>query len=239
MVKFGLKKIIKIYESGNVCITGLRGRGKDMLTANVVSRRKQPYISNVDYHCEKSEFKPLDLSEFELKNTYNDFIDGKFKKYIYPHEDGIDIYISDAGVYFPAQYSIELNKTRQSFPIFCALSRQLGDCNIHCNVQNLSRLWDKLREQSDLYIYCNWCKVFGKVVIQRITVYERYEACLSRVPKFPLRRPLFNQIARTSYDLQKASYDCSYGKIIPMILIYVNKSDYNTRIFKEMLEHGT
>lgn len=238
MLKIGIRKIIKMYETGNVCITGLRGRGKDMLTANVISRRKQKYISNVDYNCKHSEYTPLKLTDFELNNTYNNFIDGDINKYVYPYDDNVDIYISDAGVYFPSQYSTELNKTRQSFPIFCALSRQIGSCNIHCNVQNLSRLWDKMREQSDLYIYCNWCKVIGKVVVQRITVYERYEACISRVPKFPLHRPLINQIARTSYDLQKASYDCSYGKITPIILIYVNKSNYNTRIFKEMLENG-
>ena len=45
-----LKKLYKRYfKVGNVCVTGLRGRGKDMLFANVVSRSTRQYISNIDY----------------------------------------------------------------------------------------------------------------------------------------------------------------------------------------------
>lgn len=236
--KMGIKKVIKIFNQGNVCVTGLRGRGKDMLMANVISRRKSGYISNVDYKAKNCEYNKLDIMAFDTHNSYDNFINGNVSRYVYPYKDGTDIYISDVGVYFPAQYSTELDKKYGSFAQFEALSRQLGECNVHINVQNLNRAWNKIREQSDKYIYCDWCKVFGGIVIQHITLYERYEACAAHVPKFPLRRPFFNAIARTSYDLQKASYDCSYGKITPMILIYRNKSKYNTRIFKEILENG-
>ena len=44
-----LKKIIKLFENGSVAVCGLRGSGKDLLTANVVVRRKKPYVSNIDY----------------------------------------------------------------------------------------------------------------------------------------------------------------------------------------------
>lgn len=37
-------------------------------------------------------------------------------------------------------------------PIFYALSRHLYNNNIHVNVQNLGRLWLKLREQADSFI---------------------------------------------------------------------------------------
>ncbi len=30
-----LKHIIRLFETGNVCVCGLKGRGKDMLMANV------------------------------------------------------------------------------------------------------------------------------------------------------------------------------------------------------------
>ena len=56
-----LKKDNNMFRDGNVCVTGLRGRGKDMLVANVVLRRKAqrkplPYVSNVDYGA---DFLPL------------------------------------------------------------------------------------------------------------------------------------------------------------------------------------
>ena len=40
-----LKRLSKLYfESGNVCVDGLRGRGKDMLLANIIVRQKKPYM---------------------------------------------------------------------------------------------------------------------------------------------------------------------------------------------------
>lgn len=38
-----LRKIIKLFDKGNVMVCGLRGDGKDMLMSNVVQRRKKPY----------------------------------------------------------------------------------------------------------------------------------------------------------------------------------------------------
>ena len=77
------KKIIKMFEDGNVCVTGLRGRGKDMLMSNVVVRRKMPYVSNVDYKsknklCRYFKFRP---SEFDTQNGFTNFIDGNLVPY--------------------------------------------------------------------------------------------------------------------------------------------------------------
>ena len=95
-----MKKIIKMFETGNVCVCGLRGRGKDMLIANVIWRRKKPYISNVDYGGDSYPFNPL---EFDCgRNTYKDFISNDVKQYVYPYADGTDIYVSDAGILFHA-----------------------------------------------------------------------------------------------------------------------------------------
>lgn len=63
-----LKKIIKMFEKGNVCVCGLKGSGKDMLFANVVNRRMKPYVSNTEYalrqqkRSEKLQFHKLILS---------------------------------------------------------------------------------------------------------------------------------------------------------------------------------
>lgn len=232
------KKIVRLFEDGNVCVCGLRGRGKDLLMANVAIRRKKPYVSNIDYGGERQIFVPMDYDCG--KNTYKSFISGKVNKYVYPWVDGTDIYISDAGVYFPSQYCNELNRDYGYFATFMALSRHLGDSNVHFNVQNLNRCWDKIREQSDTYIFCNGCHVFfGKIVVQRITLYELYDSAVKRVPPFRLRRPLLNSDRQLQWDLARQNYDVSHGCILSRWLIYWHKSDYNTRFFREVLENGT
>lgn len=233
-----IRHIIKLFEDGNVCITGLRGRGKDILVANVTQRRKLPYVSNVDYGGVRF---PLDPLQYDCGgNTYKEFIAGDLYPYDYPWADGTDVYISDAGVYFPAQYCNELNRDYGFFATFLALSRQLGSCNVHVNVQNLNRCWDKIREQSDIYIMCNKCVVlFGKIVLQVVTIYEKYDSAVARVPPFRLKKPWLNPDRRFQWEMQKSNYDIAHGQIDRHLLIYRNKSNYDTRVFKEMLRNGT
>lgn len=230
-----MKKMIKLFRAGNVLVTGLRGRGKDMLIANVVVRRKLPYVSNVDYGGENF---PLDLMDFDCgRNTYRNFITGKINPYYFPYPDGTDIYISDAGVYFPAQCCNELNRDYGFFSTFMALSRQLGECNVHINVQNLNRCWDKIREQSDIYVTCNRCVVFfRKFVCETVTIYDKYESCLNRVPPFKPPKVRMNNDRRVTVQLAKQSYEMTHGKIQRRKLWFINKSDYDTRVFKKMLE---
>ncbi len=229
-----MRKIKQYFSSGNVCVCGLRGRGKDMLFANIILRRKLPYVSNTNYGGKWFKFVPQD---FDCGgNTYKNFLDGNVIPYTYPFADKVDIYVADCGVYFPSQYCNELNRNYGYFATFMALSRHLGDCNLHFNVQNLNRVWDKIREQSDIYLMCNWCKVlFGKIVIQKVTAYEFYESAVRRVPKFRLPKPLFNFSRRFEWKKEKQRYDVQYGSIRPHLLIYWNRSKYNTRIFKEVL----
>lgn len=231
-----MKKIIKMFETGNVCVCGLRGRGKDMLIANVIWRRKKPYISNVDYGGDSHPFNPM---EFDCgRNTYKDFISNDVKQYVYPYADETDIYVSDAGILFPAHFCNELNKLYPYFPTFFALTRQLGECNFHINVQNLNRLWDKIREQSDLYIMCNHCFVIFGWVLQCVTIYELYDSAVKRVPPFRIRKPLINPERRFQWEMAYQNYLISHGEIKRKWLLYKNLSNYNTRIFKEVLENG-
>ena len=231
-----MRKLCKLFEKGNVSVCGLKGAGKDMLFANVVMRRKKPYISNTDYGGQYIPFAPLQLN---CQNTWKNFMTGNLNHFDYPYDDGIDFYIADGGVYMPSQYQGELCKDYGHIPVFMALSRHRGDCNVHYNVQNLNRMWDKIREQSDTYIRCIGCKVFfGKLVIQQIIIYEKYESAVNRVPVFRLRRPLLNPNRLQLWEIQKQSYEIAHGSVKPRILIYINRSNYNTRIFKEMLENA-
>lgn len=229
-----ISSVVRLFKRGNVAVCGLRGRGKDMLMANVVVRRRKPYISNVDYG---GKFNDLDFSLIDCgKNTYQNFISGDLKAYIFPYPDGTDVYISDVGVYLPAQYCNELNKRYPYLPVFMALSRHLGKCNVHYNVQALPRAWDKLREQVDQYINCRGCFVlFGKIVFQKIRIYEQYDACVSNVP--PLRLSWHFKESTTDQVL-KASYLASHGKIKTGYLFYINRSKYDSRRFKTMLSSG-
>lgn len=230
-----LKTIIRIFEDGNTCVTGLKGRGKDMLFANVTYRRKKPYISNVDYGGYRMPLR-LDLIDCG-GNTYRNFIDGNVKHYEFPYADGTDVYISDVGVYFPSQYNNQLDKEYANVPIYSALSRQLGCSNIHINVQNLNRAWLKLREMSDSFILCRRCIYFLGFVFQQVTIYDNHDSCQAR--RKPFRAPFtLSSKMRDTIKLQKLNYDAQYGYIRNGILLYRNKSKYDTRIFKEMLKNG-
>ena len=248
----GLSKIIKEFEKGTVCVVGLRGCGKDMLFANVIARRKQPYVSNSDYHCDKSPFIKLKFDRLNVKNNYKNFISDDIVPYDYPYGEGFDIYISDCGIFLPSQYCNELNKLYPEFPTFYALSRHIANNNVHFNVQNLNRVWDKLREQSDTYIMCNSCHVFkGRIpiigrlfkglVFQVVTVYEKYQSCVDRVePYKPISIPIMAS-KQTKASLKQVNeerrgrYRETYGKVKRRLLIYRNKSKYDTRLFKGVL----
>lgn len=232
------KKIIQLFKDGNTCVCGLRGKGKDMLTANVIARRKIPYVSNVNYGGSHYQFNYEDIACG--KNTYQNFIDGKMKYYKYPFDDGTDIYLSDAGVYFPSQFCGDLNKHYQYMSVFQAISRHVGQCNFHFNAQNLNRVWDKIREQSDTYILCRFCWYWHGIVLQKVTIYDRYQSAVDRMKPLYLPLPMFaNKEMRLQRKMEYARYEAQHGSIKNGLLLYRNKSTYDTRLFKKLLEEGT
>lgn len=238
----GLNKIIKIFEQGNVCVVGLRGCGKDMLFANVIARRKKPYISNTDYNCKRSCYIPLDFKKLDVKNNWQNFVDGDIIPYDYPYPQNCDTYIADCGIYLPSQYCNELNKKYPQFPVYYALSRHIANANVHFNVQNLNRVWDKLREQSDTYIRTTSCKVvFNKWVIQKVVVYDKYQSCVDRVEPYEhIKMPLFATKEMTANLRQKDEelkrlFKENRGTVKKYTLVYKNLSKYDTRLFKGVL----
>lgn len=224
----------RMFQRGNVCVSGLRGKGKDMLTANVVVRRKKPYVSNIDYG---GDYSPLSFDNIDCGgNTYTDFISGQVKPYVYPYPHGADVYISDGGIYLPSQYCNELNKKYPSLATFQALSRQIADINVHFNTQNLNRMWDKVREQSDIYIRCISCKVVFGLVFQLITTYDKYQSAVDRVQPCRVRVPLFNPQARMTAKTYIDNFYNTHGEVKRYLLIYRNKSSYDTYHFRKLMK---
>lgn len=235
-----MKKIIKLFDKHSVSVFGAKGTGKDMLFSNVIARRKHnQYISNLDYHVKNKEFIPLDFDALDLRNNYLNFLSHNVIEYEYPYNDNVDIYISDCGVYFPSQYNGELNKKMPNFPTFMALSRHLGNCYVHTNAQNFNRVWDKIREQSDRYIMTLGCFVIGKLVIQKVRIYERYQTALDNISpfKYVSSHLIPSKEENNTILQQKISHQNSYGKIQERILIYFNKTNYDTRFFKGVLKN--
>lgn len=236
-------RILHLFESGNVCVCGERGAGKDMLFANVIARRNLEYISNCEYPKKYGlpiKFNPLDFSKLDCGgNTYDNFMKGTILPYDYPYPLGVDVYITDVGVYMPSQFCSELNRSYKHVPTFMALSRHLAECNVHINVQNLNRAWDKLREQSRTYITCLKCfpLKLGKLqlVIQKVRIYERAESCVNNVPV--LRLPWYIRFSkdRMLSRLYKLNYEVQHGRIEDLLLIYFNHSNYDTHVFRSML----
>lgn len=229
-----IRKIVKMFEKGSVCVTGMRGRGKDLLIANVVARRNEPYVSNVSYG---GEYYALRLEMLNMGgNTYDDFIRDDLKPYKHPYKRGADIYVSDVGVYLPSQYCNELNKKYPYLPTYFALSRQVSGNSIHFNVQNLARAWDKIREMSDMYIMCNWCKVICGIVIQSVTIYDKADSCQARVKPCRIRVPLIcSGERRDAIEMYRDNFFNVHGTVKNMLLIYRNRSTYDTLIFEKKL----
>lgn len=233
----GMRKIVKLYDNNSVCICGPKGKGKDILTANVIARRRgRYYISNVDYKIKGKTYIRFRPKMLCIGNNFWNFIEDNISPYYYPYPQKADIYVSDCGVYFPSQYNGELNRDYKDIPTFCALSRQLGECYVHTNAQALNRVWDKIREQSNVYLSCQFCKVlFGKIVIQVVREYERYQSAVDNVPPCRISVPL-NAERRQRAQLEIERYRNTYGRVKTHLCIYLNKSKYDTHIFKTMLE---
>lgn len=233
---FRKRSFVRLFSKGNVIVSGMRGRGKDMAFCIVVNSRKRNYISNVQYSKPSKKFQRFEFNPkvWELaKNTHNDFIDGTVKPYTYPYPDNIDYYISDAGIYFPAQYQAELVKKYPSAPIFQALSRHLGDCNVHCNSQKQNRVWDKIREQSDIYIVMRRCVVIPHTKFVMLWAYE-YDN--EESAEMQLKLPFFG-LGRTARD-RKLLFETSHGHIKKHFFITRIPFKYDSRRFKKIIENN-
>ena len=115
-------------------------------------------------------------------------------------------------------------------PITYALSRHLYNNNIHCNVQNLSRLWKALREQADYYIIVRrTIKIFG-FLVTFYTEYDKYESALNGL--LPLESSLLKKLDKTTIE----QFHATNGEIKNGYIIQRMKNiKYDTRFFHRVL----
>lgn len=237
-----MRKLVKMFENGNVMVTGEKGSGKDVLFGNVIARIGRDYISNMDY-TQDDKYHPLDFGKLTVgRNNYKNFLSGRINKYDYPYPDRWHIYISDAGNYLPAQYCGELDRDYKYLPTLFSLIRQLGECQIHTNAQAYERVWNKLREQSsDKFIRCDKCHVlFGKIVVATYYFYDKASSCQDRVKPCRVSLPLFaNRDQRLQVQMYRDKFYNTYGTVEKRFYVCINKSKHDSRLFKKMLSQGT
>ena len=134
------KAIITNMAVRSTIVFGAKGSGKDLFFQWLINVCKRPYLSNQNYGGKKKIISIGDLSV--SPNTYEDFINNKVivRDKIRGFENK-NVYLTDVGVFLPSQYDYLIHKKFPSLSIFYALSRHLYNMAIHCNTQNLERVF--------------------------------------------------------------------------------------------------
>ena len=233
----GNARILKMFRSGNVLVAGHKGRGKDLLFQYVIAARERDgerHAANITY-TKKTHKRPI--SYYSLSNnSRKNFISGDYETETHTFVEREDYYISDAGVALPAHAHNELEKRYPTLPIVYALSRHLGDFNIHANSQEFCRVWDKLREQADYFIYQEGAKVIGRYAFIRFVTYDNLSSAMAHRQPYTVRRtPILRRANK--YDLAHAhTFNAQYGTIIRDWLWYkLPREHYETRAFYRLL----
>lgn len=227
--------ILTIFRSGNTIVAGHKGTGKDLLFNMVICKREQAgerHAANIKYTDKTRIAHPREYAIDEL--NYEHFITGNYpiiSKHFIEEED---YYISEAGLSLPSwQHSkLEKYKGTKNLPITMALSRQLGNFNIHANAQAFNRIWDKLREQADYNIWTERCRVRFGIAVQTLIIYSRAESALQHIQPYEARRNFLGM--KNKEDLIRAvQHNARYGYIerLTVFYRYPKASKYNTRDF--------
>lgn len=233
------EKILTLFRSGNVLVCGHKGKGKDLLFYWVINTREKAgeiHAANIPY-TEKTKIRQP--KEYSLEcNTLKDFMKGDIKLETKKFTLKEDYYISEVGLYLPnwGRNTLEKDKQLSTLPITMALSRQLGEFNIHSNTQSFNRPWDKLREQADYCIWCEESKVNKKTRRAKITMilYNRIESAYTHIQPFEARRSFLLGIKNKTDLASAVVHNAKYGYIERVILRFKlpkNKFMYDTHYF--------
>lgn len=212
----------------NVIVAGKKGSGKDLLFQEMITARKKPYYSNIDYG---GEYIPITLKEVSTApNTYLEFIKDNLVEIERTFNEDTDIYVSDGGIFLPSYMDSTLYKQFPSFPIFYALSRHISHSNVHVNVQNFGRVWKALREQADAFVYVKKTINLPFFLFIRATWYDKYESAEARLE--PVKGRFLNKYSKAETDI----YNASNGEIKQgWVIVRKSSIHYDTRAFEKVL----
>lgn len=196
--------LLNEFQRCNVMVFGKKGSGKDVIFAHVIALRNEKHYSNVPYDCNTEVIQLRDIAAGD--NTFVDCINGTIRPFAPCFDEGCDIYISDAGVYFPSTLHKALDELYPSMPVFMALSRHLYNNNVHTNCQAFERPWIKIREQADSYIQVLRTVVRDDCLLVHIVGYDRYKDAESE------SNPAVEYIVRV--PIGELLYDSRYFKTV-------------------------
>lgn len=179
-----IKEISQIFKKSNCIVYGRKGCGKDLIFNAVINERNELCYSNILYNQKLTTLRSI--KDFSVEpNTFENMLEQDITIVDKNIRENTDMYISDGGIYLPSQYSQLLCKKYPSLPIFYALSRHLGNMNIHINTQYLGRVWDKLREQADGYFKAvkTTKTIFGNLITE-IIYYDTYKSAMAELQPY-------------------------------------------------------
>lgn len=225
--KIKLSKLLHKFKKCNVIVFGKKGSGKDLVFQYVINKRKKRYYSNISYGGKHKKITVNDISV--SPNTYDNLINNDIKLTKKHLKENTDIYLSDCGIYLPSQFDTKLYKTYPSFTVYYALSRHLTNSNIHCNTQNLDRVWKGLREHADFYVKVKETLSLPLFLLTKIVMYDTYQSAQQQLN--PLSSRILNKYSKAEYDL----YQATNGNILSAWILQPKKRiKYDTRYFHKL-----
>lgn len=213
------------------------------------------YLSNVDYGygcrlVSLDEFRLYKDEKHTKELTFNDFITSKDKIHMNKVKEfeGKNLYLSDGQIELPSYYQSLLLKYYPSFPIFMSLAGHLYHMVIINNSQVMGQLWDKLRNQQDLYVRAldtyprfkslfskiyKYIPIFRKYIFVKLRYYELYQSAEQGL--LPFKSGLGIKDRAMIKQMQK-EYESMHGKITEkMILVKRNQIKYDTRYYHKVV----
>jgi hypothetical protein len=190
----------EMFTKGNMIVIGKKGKGKDVLFNHVINLIDMPHYANMPYNhnTEIRLIKDLELAG----NTFEALVNGTVTQCERTLQPNTNFWISDAGIFLPSQEDIVLQKLYPTLPVHYALSRQTYQMNIHANTQELTRVWKKLREQTDGVIFVRRNKKTSKHITLEIVYWEYYKSAEAGI--MPLA---------SGTEQQYAEFEAKYGII--------------------------
>lgn len=213
------------FKNSNVIVFGKKGSGKDIVFNYITNTRKK-YYTNVPYTNKNYEL----ITPNDLKlglNTFESMLHQSIEKIDWRFDEKIDFFISDCGIYLPSQYDSVLHKNYKGLPLFYALSRHIGLHNVHCNTQNLERIWKALREQADIYIKCLYTIKLPFFLVVKYRTYDKYSSAQQDI------RLCTGGLLTTPAEIKVQN--ANVGEIKErFIILSKHKTKYNSRYFKDI-----